>query len=99
MRKYIYLVTLFAIFAAANTFAQEQKPVAHWGYEGADSPPHWAALDPAFATCQSGQEQSPIDIESAETAELDPIQFHYQDSPANVLDNGHTVMVTLAPGN
>ncbi|MGC2401943.1 MAG: carbonic anhydrase family protein [Acidobacteriaceae bacterium] len=99
MRHSCYAVTFAAIIAVACASAEGQKPVAHWTYDGDDSPQHWGALDPAFATCQSGREQSPIDIEDAQSATLDPIQFHYQDSSSTILDNGHTIMVKVAPGN
>ena len=73
----------------------------HWTYEGADGPEHWGDLDPAYRTCKLGHLQSPIDIPSSElkASHLDPIRFEYKPSPLKIVDNGHTVMATAAPGS
>ena len=33
-----------------------------WGYGTHDGPACWGSLDPAFALCARGREQSPIDL-------------------------------------
>ncbi|TMQ03700.1 MAG: carbonic anhydrase family protein [Deltaproteobacteria bacterium] len=71
---------------------------AHWSYDGKTGAPTWGTLDPAWATCLKGKAQSPIDIEPrAGTAR--PIVFHYQLTPATIVDNGHTLQVNLGPGS
>lgn len=70
-----------------------------WGYEGRGGPAEWAELDPAFATCELGKLQSPIDIRGAKTAELPPIRFDYRAGKPSIVDNGHTIQVNLAPGS
>jgi carbonic anhydrase len=80
------------------TAAQQASP-PHWTYEGEHGPAHWGALDTKFETCQVGKHQSPIDIRGAKAADLPAIQFAYQPSPLKVIDNGHTVQVTCAPGS
>jgi carbonic anhydrase len=80
--------------------AEEAKPAAqHWDYGKEHGPEHWAELDPKFAACKVGRRQSPIDIQKTDTADLPPLQFDYQPSPLRIVDNGHTVMVTYAPGS
>ncbi|HKQ19705.1 MAG TPA: carbonic anhydrase family protein [Candidatus Eisenbacteria bacterium] len=71
----------------------------HWSYQGPTGPEHWSELSPAFAACAKGRFESPIDIESAEASELPPLQFDYKPSPLTVVDNGHTIMATYAPGS
>jgi carbonic anhydrase len=71
----------------------------HWSYEGEAGPAHWAELDPAFEACAKGKFESPIDIEAAEPSDLPPLQFHYAASPLTIVDNGHTIMATFAPGS
>lgn len=71
----------------------------HWSYSGEGGPEHWVSLDSKFAACKTGQAQSPIDIKTATTAELPALQFDYHPSPLNIVDNGHTIMVTYAPGS
>jgi carbonic anhydrase len=71
----------------------------HWSYEGEDGPPSWGSMKPEFATCSTGQRQSPIDIREGITVELEPVKFDYRASSFSVIDNGHTVQANLAPGN
>ena len=34
----------------------------HWSYEGETGPDRWGGLDPSFTVCDSGVQQSPIDL-------------------------------------
>ena len=92
-------VVFLASAAAAAATAQEQKAAPHWTYTGEASAKHWGDLDPAFAECKMGHHQSPINISKTEKARLDPIEFHYQESPLKVTDNGHTIQVSYAAGS
>ena len=71
----------------------------HWSYQGHGGPAEWGELDPAFATCQLGKLQSPIDIRGAKAADLPAIKFDYKPSPLKVIDNGHSIQVNYAPGS
>lgn len=73
--------------------------VAAWRYEGEQGPAAWARLAPEYALCGTGQRQSPIDITDGIKVTLDAVQFEYRPSAFRVLDNGHTVLVNVAPGN
>ena len=33
-----------------------------YSYEGAKGPENWGSLDPSYAACSTGKEQSPIDL-------------------------------------
>jgi carbonic anhydrase len=71
-----------------------------WSYEGAKGPEHWGDLDPEYANCKAGKEQSPIDIRNAEKAELPALRFVYKSGPLKIINNGYTaVRVNYAPGN
>jgi len=74
-------------------------PTRHWAYEGEAGPEAWGRLHPEFATCASGQRQSPIDLRDGIKLELEPVQFDYRESAVRVIDNGHTVQVNVAEGN
>lgn len=74
------------------------SPLA-WSYEGAGGPDHWAGLRPEYASCGSGERQSPIDIRDGIRLQLEPLQFTYQASAFKVIDDGHTVRVKVAGGN
>jgi carbonic anhydrase len=95
MKAICLLLPLLILSAMAG---QEPHPT-HWGYEAADGPIHWAELSSEFATCNTGHEQSPIDIRNAKKADLPPIQFAYKPSPLRIIDNGHTIQVNYAPGS
>jgi carbonic anhydrase len=81
--------------------AQEQKHAdAHsWTYGGEHGPKHWAELDPQFAACKNGKYESPIDIKKATMSNLPALAFNYSRTPLDIVDNGHTVMVTYAAGS
>ena len=80
--------------------ADEHHDAAHaWTYAGEAGPAHWGDMSAEFATCKLGKHQSPIDIRGAATADLPPIQFDYREAPLKIVNNGHTVMVSYAPGS
>jgi carbonic anhydrase len=70
-----------------------------WSYEGEGGPIHWGKLNAAWAKCDNGARQSPIDIRDGIKVDLEPIGFDYKPSRFNVIDNGHTVQVNLGGGN
>ena len=86
-----------ALLSAAPSVAQEHA--AHWSYSGAHGPDHWGTDDPAFATCSTGTRQSPIDIETAATADLPPINFAYRPFPLTVTDTHHSFQVNVPQGS
>jgi carbonic anhydrase len=72
-----------------------------WEYEGVRGAEHWGGLDPDYAVCNAGKEQSPIDIQHAVRAVLPALQFEYKSGPLRYLvNNGHTIRVNFhdAPG-
>jgi carbonic anhydrase len=72
-----------------------------WEYEGPTGPDHWGDLDPDYAACETGREQSPIDIRGTVKANLPALRFEYKSSPLKYLiDNGHTIRINFhdAPG-
>lgn len=70
-----------------------------WTYELAAE---WGQLDPNYAVCNAGKEQSPIDIRNAEKADLPALGFEYKSGPLKyVINNSHTIRVNYqnAPGS
>jgi carbonic anhydrase len=68
-------------------------PKKHWSYDGDTGPDHWGELDPDYADCSDGQNQSPIDIvtTTAIKSDLSDIQFHYEASELEIENNGHAI--------
>ena len=71
----------------------------HWSYAGEAGPERWGELGAAFATCGSGEQQSPIDIPaSIVPGHLSALTFDYAPGPATIVNNGHTMQVGLTEG-
>ena len=104
----IFMVTLLGFAHASpvpasngkkKNHASERHEAGHWSYSGHGGPTHWAELDPAFAACGTGRQQSPINIETAFTQSLDRLQTHYQPTRLAITNNGHTIQHPVAPGS
>ena len=83
---------------AVATDADDGKKHAHWGYEGDHGTEHWGELDPAYAACKEGVEQSPIDLTGAVEGK-GFLGFAYQDSHEEVVNNGHAIEVVYDAGS
>lgn len=101
MKKILWLVVvLFTTMTLLATLAPAQEHhTAHWSYNGETGPSHWAGLNPEYAACGNGHEQSPINIAHPVHANLPAIEFHYAAAPLKLINNGHTVQVNYAPGS
>ena len=80
----------------------------HWGYGPENGPAVWADLNPEYALCRDGREQSPIDISDPSPAELPGLEANYQaatmriirhEHVVDVIDNGHTIQVNYDEGS
>ncbi len=73
-----------------------------WGYEGDVGPENWASLDPAYAVCDSGKNQSPVDIDvrtNVVDAKLPAIHFNYTMlTPQRIINTGLDVEVEMRSG-
>jgi carbonic anhydrase len=90
------LAGALALSACASSSAH--SGAAHWGYHGADGPPHWATLESEFAACGNGTRQSPIDIVDAATSAQAPPNVHYRNGRAVVVNNGHSIQADARGG-
>jgi carbonic anhydrase len=85
------------MFGSLFIRAQWKTP---WSYRGARGPDHWGDLDPDYAACKNGTQQSPIDIRNAQKADLPALRFEYKSGPLRIINNGYTaVRVNYPPGN
>jgi carbonic anhydrase len=80
----------------------------HWGYEVDDGPDQWGSMNPEWALCANGLEQSPIDLAGATQTELPKAEIHTpseqevemlnQESVVGALNNGHTIQINSKTG-
>jgi carbonic anhydrase len=97
-RTSFMLLTGAAMWISSAANAQWRTP---WSYAGAKGPEHWSELDPDYTVCNVGKDQSPIDIQHAEKADLPRLRFEFKSSPLKYLvNNGKTIRVNYhdAPG-
>jgi carbonic anhydrase len=103
MKKYLSIAAIFILVSIAvllfPAIVLADGVQSHWGYGGAANPTTWGKLSPDFSKCESGMEQSPIDIKGAVKGSSAPIGFNYKSSPLVVVNNGHTIQVDYAPGS
>lgn len=91
--------SLMLLSESPVTRGADEHSAGHWAYSGAEDPKHWAGLDPKYAECAKGHVQSPIDIANAQPADLPSLGFNYAEIPLSIVDNGHSIQVTVAPGS
>ena len=102
--KIAIVVLAFACFGLPTEQAQQATREQYvspwrtpWTYEQAA---HWSDLDPQYTPCNTGKQQSPIDIRNAEKSELTPLQFESKSGPLRyVINNRHTIRVNYQAGN
>ena len=99
------LITLFFATSCAaeedpaqTPDAAEQPPAieaAAWSYEGDTGPERWAELDATYATCEAGQEQSPIDVNTAPVSDAeqgaDPVTYDYRPAAFTLKKEPYTI--------
>jgi len=94
MRRDSGTFTASLISAVALSANAEAQWKAAWDYVGPRGPAHWSALAPAYSACNTGREQSPIDIRAPTTVDLPALRFDDQSAPLEGLtDNGKTIRV------
>lgn len=60
----------------------------------------WGKLDPSYAACSKGHEQSPVDIRGARLDKaLQPLEFHYIAGSVTLQNTGHTIRAIPARGS
>jgi carbonic anhydrase len=85
--------------AAEAVAAPVQAHGTHWSYEGQLGPANWSKINSEWSKCGTGNRQSPIDLRDGMKVDLEQIVFDYKPTSFSVIDNGHTIQVTMAGGN
>ncbi len=91
-------VSLLLGLLSLNSLQASQK---EWSYEGKTGPAYWGELSPDNVMCRMGKNQSPININSQQTADFDqePIKLNYSMLVADRIRNtGHSIQVDMRSG-
>jgi len=105
MKKGLLLVLLLLAClvgsAAGSDNGGGHGGAVHWGYLGDTGPAYWGDLSPEFHMCKDGNSQSPIDIVVADAVaqEQPKLQFNYEDTILEVVNNGHTIKANYGEGS
>ncbi len=95
-------VTGTLVLAMLLPMAANSQWKTRWEYQGPLGPDHWADLDADYAICKSGKQQSPVDIDNPQKADLPALRFESHSRPLKGLtNNGYTIRVNYhdAPGS
>jgi carbonic anhydrase len=87
------------VLAPLGMLAVQTAQAQHWGYTGAAGPEHWSELESDYAMCGQGRNQSPIDLAGFLEADLKPLAFSYRAGAVDIVNNGHSVQISYAPGS
>ncbi|MFT5470055.1 MAG: carbonic anhydrase [Verrucomicrobiales bacterium] len=93
------LLILFAAFGAVICLFAADNKHADWSYDGETGPEFWGDLDPAYALCRDGVEQSPINLIANSRRTNQPLEIHWGASGLNLVNNGHTVQQNYDEGS
>lgn len=63
----------------------------HWAYAGEEGPAHWGEIAAEYATCATGQAQSPIDLGNGNAVGDVALRPAYGPVMARVVNNGHAI--------
>lgn len=89
------LVVMMGLYSG-NGFADD--PI--WSYGGSENGEiSWPYLSEAYAVCEKGTQQSPVDIGQTQEQALPPLAIRYAPSPARVETKDYTLVVTIDGNN
>ena len=100
--KFLACIAFFTVIAVSlviPSMSVAEKKEVEWEYGGAANPTRWGELSSEFESCEIGRNQSPINVNFESEDKEGQIEFDYQSSAAEVIDNGHTIEVGFEPGN
>ncbi|ASA58096.1 carbonic anhydrase [Vibrio gazogenes] len=89
MKKIILAISVGALF---STMTQASE----WGYTGKNGPKNWGHIS---KVCETGKNQSPINLTETVRSELKPLAVDYQGQVTALNNNGHTLQATVTGNN
>ncbi|NAW98080.1 MULTISPECIES: carbonic anhydrase [unclassified Vibrio] len=89
MKKQLLTLAISVCFA-------NMAQASEWGYEGERGPEHWGHVS---KICETGKNQSPIDINDFVEADLKSLDIHYSGVVGALTNNGHTLQASVSGKN
>lgn len=93
-KKYFLLLSMIV-----TSLCHAAGSTPHWSYEGQENPANWGKISPDFSLCESGKNQSPVNIQGAMKTHISPLNIAFGASKQEVVNNGHTIQVNVTDGN
>jgi carbonic anhydrase len=79
--------------------AKDNKEDKSWAYSGPRGPEKWGSLNPDYAVCNAGSQQSPINVDNTITAALKPIKRLQKFPLKNIALKNHSLILDAGTGN
>ena len=79
--------------------ATPDKQDKSWAYSGNRGPEKWGSLNPEFAACNAGSQQSPINIDNTISAALKPLKRLQKFPLTNIALKEHALVLDAGTGN
>lgn len=86
---------LMSLSLAFTNVALSESHPPHWGYEGPEAPHNWGKLSPDYALCDTGKNQSPVDIKGSIVSAETPLKIAYRIGTQSIENNGHTIQIVV----
>lgn len=99
IRRSLQILSFVFLLAGFQALSVQGAEEVSWSYEGATGPEQWGGLDASFAACANGMQQSPIDLDGAIAAQGGALGIDWRATGAEVVNSGHGIQVSLAPGS
>ncbi len=78
---------------------KRKRRAPSWKYQGKKGPEFWGELSEDYATCKTGRNQSPINIEKTIATTPKKLKTFQRFPVTTILNNGHSVQANFKPGN
>jgi carbonic anhydrase len=99
MNRILTMAIGVGLVAAGLLPKSAQGSEEKWSYSGANGPAHWAEVDPAFAACATGHEQSPIALDEKSRHHAGKISLDYRKSNLQLSREHGTIVASVEPGS
>ena len=100
--SFVVLLSVAYSSTTPDAIAYEEKKSnevhsPEWSYEGETGPEYWGDINPDYALCKKGKEQSPINIETSHVIEdekMTDVFFNYIPTGFSLSHYGYTIQAT-----